>query len=317
MLAFGGAIGSFLNVVVYRCPRGLSIVHPGSQCPRCGHAIRARDNIPVLAWLWLRGRCRDCQAPISARYPTIELVVALLFASLGWIEVIQSGGGVAVSAIGSVTATDWPFEWRCGIWAFQLLPLCTVFAVALIHFDGLSAPRGIWYLAIIVGVTAPIIWPWLLPATPSGIAVDSPIVERTHHIIGTVLIAVVALLVHSLVKRFKTTSSSSQEYAFTTVLLTLGFSLSLGTRAGVAIVLVSLLLYLGSGLALGRNIPVALISVGIVWGWLLAWPALCDSFPLLGPAATHSQTLLLAGGGAVGIGLLAPFSARSKTPTGT
>lgn len=317
MLAFGGAIGSFLNVVVYRCPRGLSIVHPGSQCPQCGHAIRAWDNIPVLAWLWLRARCRDCQAPISARYPTIELVVALLFASLGWVEVIQSGGGVAVSAIGSVTATDWPFEWRCGIWAFQLLLLSTVLAVGLIHFDGLSAPRGIWYLAIIVGVTAPIIWPWLLPATPRGGAIDSPIVERTHHVIGSVMVVVVLLLVHLLLKRLRTASSSSQENVFTTMFLTLGFSLFLGPRAGVAIVLASLVLCLGGGLALGRKIPVALISVGIAWGWLLAWPGLCDSFPLLGPAATHSQTLLLAGGGAVGIGLLAPFSAQSKTSIGT
>lgn len=75
----GAIVGSFLNVVIYRLPRGESIVTPGSRCPGCGHAIRPRDNIPVLSWLALGGRCRDCGQPISVRYPTVELVTALLF----------------------------------------------------------------------------------------------------------------------------------------------------------------------------------------------------------------------------------------------
>lgn len=78
--ATGLAIGSFLNVVVHRVPAGLSVVAPASACPRCGHAIRARDNVPVLSWAVLRGRCRDCAAPISVRYPLVELATAALFA---------------------------------------------------------------------------------------------------------------------------------------------------------------------------------------------------------------------------------------------
>lgn len=76
----GLIIGSFLNVVVWRVPRGESVVSPPSACPSCGHAIRARDNVPVLGWLALRGRCRDCRAPISARYPLVELLTGVLFA---------------------------------------------------------------------------------------------------------------------------------------------------------------------------------------------------------------------------------------------
>lgn len=83
----GLSIGSFLNVVVYRVPRGVSIVRPASACPGCGSEIRARDNVPVLSWLLLGRRCRDCRTSISARYPLIELLtgvafvlVALLFA---------------------------------------------------------------------------------------------------------------------------------------------------------------------------------------------------------------------------------------------
>lgn len=79
---FGLAIGSFLNVVAHRVPRGRSIVAPRSACPACGHGIRARDNVPVLSWLLLRGRCRDCGAAISPRYPLVEAVTAALFVAV-------------------------------------------------------------------------------------------------------------------------------------------------------------------------------------------------------------------------------------------
>ncbi len=78
----GLLVGSFLNVVVWRVPRGESVAHPPSACPRCGHRIRVRDNVPVVSWLLLRGRCRDCQGPISPRYPAVELGTALLFAAV-------------------------------------------------------------------------------------------------------------------------------------------------------------------------------------------------------------------------------------------
>jgi leader peptidase (prepilin peptidase)/N-methyltransferase len=79
---FGGLIGSFLNVVAYRVPRGESLVSPGSRCPECGAPIKAYDNVPVLSWLVLRGRCRRCGARISPRYPLIELATAVAFAAV-------------------------------------------------------------------------------------------------------------------------------------------------------------------------------------------------------------------------------------------
>jgi leader peptidase (prepilin peptidase)/N-methyltransferase len=77
--ALGLIIGSYLNVVVYRLPRGESTVWPGSHCTSCGAAIRARDNLPVVSYLLLRGRCRSCATPISWRYPAIEALTGLLF----------------------------------------------------------------------------------------------------------------------------------------------------------------------------------------------------------------------------------------------
>lgn len=78
----GAMIGSFLNVVAFRLPRGESVVAPASRCPACGHAIRPWHNLPVVGWLALRGRCADCGVRISARYPLVELATALLYAAV-------------------------------------------------------------------------------------------------------------------------------------------------------------------------------------------------------------------------------------------
>jgi leader peptidase (prepilin peptidase) / N-methyltransferase len=100
--ALGAIIGSFLNVVIHRYPRGESIVFPPSRCPHCGTHIKPWDNVPILAWLWLRGRCRACRGTIDARYPLVELANALFY-----VAVIQrtgfGPGFVAVAALISMT----------------------------------------------------------------------------------------------------------------------------------------------------------------------------------------------------------------------
>jgi leader peptidase (prepilin peptidase)/N-methyltransferase len=79
LFVLGLCIGSFLNVVIARVPHGESIVRPRSRCPKCGHTLAWYENIPLVSWLALRGRCRSCKAPISIRYPLVELLVGLLF----------------------------------------------------------------------------------------------------------------------------------------------------------------------------------------------------------------------------------------------
>ena len=76
---FGMVVGSFLNVCITRIPEDVSIILPGSRCPECGTAIKFYDNVPVLAWIWLGGKCRACGAPISVMYPLVELGTGLLF----------------------------------------------------------------------------------------------------------------------------------------------------------------------------------------------------------------------------------------------
>jgi leader peptidase (prepilin peptidase) / N-methyltransferase len=81
----GTIIGSFLNVVIYRLPRKMSLSWPGSHCTACGHPIRWYHNVPVLGWIWLRGKCRDCGIKISPRYPLVEFTVGLAFLLVGWL----------------------------------------------------------------------------------------------------------------------------------------------------------------------------------------------------------------------------------------
>jgi leader peptidase (prepilin peptidase)/N-methyltransferase len=94
----GAALGSFLNVVVYRLPRHESLMRPGSHCPTCSSAVKPYDNVPVLAWVWLRGRCRACRARISARYPLVELATAALC-----LAVVLARSGAAGIALGLET----------------------------------------------------------------------------------------------------------------------------------------------------------------------------------------------------------------------
>lgn len=84
VFVFGALVGSFLNVVIHRVPLEQSIVFPSSTCPKCGTSIKPYDNIPILSWLILGGKCRACKAPISARYPSVELLHALLWVLVFW-----------------------------------------------------------------------------------------------------------------------------------------------------------------------------------------------------------------------------------------
>ncbi|MEA2402028.1 MAG: leader peptidase (prepilin peptidase) / N-methyltransferase [Thermoleophilaceae bacterium] len=100
----GALIGSFLNVVIYRLPRGGSLLTPGSHCPSCDAPVRAFDNVPVLSWLLLRGRCRSCAAPISPRYPAVELLTAVCFAAVVAVRGFDEGLWLELPFVASLIA---------------------------------------------------------------------------------------------------------------------------------------------------------------------------------------------------------------------
>lgn len=145
---FGACIGSFLNVVIWRLPRGESIVFPGSHCPCCGRGIRGYDNVPVLSWLLLRGRCRDCGVSISPRYLCIELLTALLLVGLYvayYLLHLRAGMGRFVDT--------WP------IFIAHATLLCGLLACSAIDIESFHVPLEVCWFLSLVGLVVATAWP--------------------------------------------------------------------------------------------------------------------------------------------------------------
>jgi leader peptidase (prepilin peptidase)/N-methyltransferase len=148
LFIFGAVIGSFLNVLIYRVPRGRSIVRPPSTCPTCGTRIRPRDNVPILAYLLLRGRCRDCGERISPRYPAVELLSGALALLVYW---------------------RFGFGWEFGT---VILLAYVLVVLSFIDLDMRILPDRITLPGIAVGlVLAPLTGLTTLPSSLTGVAV--------------------------------------------------------------------------------------------------------------------------------------------------
>ena len=147
VFALGAAIGSFLNVVIYRLPHKLSIVSPASRCPGCETPIKARHNVPIFGWLWLRGRCATCEIAISPRYPLIELSMACL--SLALFHTL-SGGLLTIEAVASeafISEVVVPYT-------LYLVFVAALVAVTFIDLDWFIIPDAISLPGIPLGICA-------------------------------------------------------------------------------------------------------------------------------------------------------------------
>ena len=138
---FGAVIGSFLNVVIHRVPNEESIVFPNSACPKCGSGIKAYDNIPILSWLALRGKCRNCKEPISPRYPAVEFLTALLYLAVYW----QIGFG--------------------GFLPIALVFVSTILALIFIDSEHMILPNVITYPLLGFAVLVRVIFPSFFAGT--------------------------------------------------------------------------------------------------------------------------------------------------------
>ncbi len=243
----GAMIGSFVNVVVWRLPRGESLSDRGSHCPRCGHAIRFYDNIPVVSYVLLGGHCRDCRAPISARYPTVEALFALLFFVLATIE----GAGDLANLPGAgkpvfSPATLW------GAVTLHLALLSTLLTALLIERDGWSVPFRLFIPVAMLAVVLPLfirgIQPLPLLANDAGWPNWQTALATSTA--GGLLAAIPALVAHQLAPRH----------------VCRGF-----VGAAVAV-----------GLAVGWQLATWLVTAGLVLTVLLQWQTLLRPHRLLG-----------------------------------
>lgn len=148
---FGLLVGSFLNVVVYRVPNGMSVVSPPSACPGCGSGIKGYDNVPVLSWLALGGKCRSCREPISARYPLVEAGVGVFFAVVaGWWWVVSTSSTISTSSITENGSTSRLVADLLVLVAFLWLAGISV-SLALIDIDTHKLPNAIVLPSYLVG----------------------------------------------------------------------------------------------------------------------------------------------------------------------
>jgi leader peptidase (prepilin peptidase)/N-methyltransferase len=177
LFAVGGSIGSFVNVVVYRLPRGRSLLG-ASHCPYCCEPIHPADNVPVFGWLRLRGRSRCCHLPISARYPLVELAVASLFVLRGKLE--RLGAGINLPLEGRVPVVGSELGWfiRQPRWdliatfAHHATLLCLLLTWGLIAEDGFRIPRVLLAVGLLLGFVAPAIEPAVQPMTWADTTAD-------------------------------------------------------------------------------------------------------------------------------------------------
>jgi len=140
----GASVGSFLNVVVYRLPAGISLLHPPSRCPVCFHALKKRENIPVLGWLWLRGQCAHCATRIPPRYPMVEAATGFLFA-----------------LIFGLFGSSWQ---TIGYWGF----VSWLLALALIDLDTMTLPNPLTQSGLVAGLGFQAVLGWLMTGTVAG-----------------------------------------------------------------------------------------------------------------------------------------------------
>lgn len=163
---FGATVGSFLNVVIWRMPRGETVVTRPSRCPFCSTNLKWNDNIPVLGWLMLGGRCRTCRLPISPRYPIVEAIMGAIFLLLLQFELLSGGGNLpgieAVRLNYSRAMLELQFG-LIGIYLFHCFLFCMLLCWSLIAWDRQRMPLTLALLTFGVGFIGPLIWPSLLP----------------------------------------------------------------------------------------------------------------------------------------------------------
>ena len=168
LFVMGAAVGSFLNVCIYRLPRGRNLFWPSSRCGSCFMPIRSLDNIPLLAYWRLGGKCRTCGARFSVRYFLVELIVGVVFAGLYFVEIGANVHGLDVwpfGGFGSLEAGQFPPH----SWAFFVghAVLASVLVVALgCLLDGEEVPRGLIVFGAVCGLVWALMYPWPTP-TPS------------------------------------------------------------------------------------------------------------------------------------------------------
>jgi leader peptidase (prepilin peptidase)/N-methyltransferase len=167
VFVLGTIVGSFLNVCIARLPLEKSILWPGSRCGRCLQPIRWYDNLPLVSYLVLRGRCRTCRQPYSARYFFVELLTGLGFAGLFYLEVVLNlhRWTVPWRPPFNVELGIFPVEWWLA-WGFHAILFALLLAVSVCDLDSREIPLALTVTGTVIGLVGSMLFPWPWPYTP-------------------------------------------------------------------------------------------------------------------------------------------------------
>jgi leader peptidase (prepilin peptidase)/N-methyltransferase len=212
--AFGACTGSFLNVVAYRLPANLSVIHPPSRCPTCGGRLAWRDNLPILGWLLLRGKCRFCREPISPQYPLVEAFTGVLFAGLYLLYFALPPREPLAAWLGGATpwwhAQGFAYAWPAFV---ALLGLVSgLIAATLADLRTFLIPQPITRTVTVLALAAWAVQPWLGLNWRAGDAAP-PIPVPAWPVAGAALGGLAGTLVALGLKRFGVIPESFADWA--------------------------------------------------------------------------------------------------------
>lgn len=276
--AFGAVIGSFLNVVIWRMPLGKSIVAPRSRCPKCRSAIRGYDNIPIVSWLILLGKCRDCKVSISPRYPIVEFCVGVLVLLLATVEGMTGGLNLPVDSQLASAASIW---WGWSAMGLHTLLLLTLFCQTMILFDGKSVPRRMYLLSMFAAVMVPLAFAGVRP-----VAVSTAVISN--HFLAEFVSTIAGVSAGIIVGWLCLPATANEQHdRLSTVWAFAICGLALGWQATIAIGVFSSVGYFASKFALyltgiHQRSPRSAMTFLVSAGYVLCWGDITAAMPQMG-----------------------------------
>jgi len=310
--ALGATIGSFLNVVAYRVPRGESVVFQRSHCPQCGTQILGRDNVPIFGWVMLGGRCRNCASKISARYPIVELITAVLFLGLYFVELISGGVNIPVRSPNTYAGVVWILmytKWDLvGMYLYHCFALSVLLSYVLIDIDRQQVNFRERLLAALMLMAPPLIWPDLMPVPYMAGGEDwlayAWLLAGAQCLLGGLMGMALGTLTKRTIGSVESNSQSMGQLA--SFLAVVG--IVLGWQGVIAVTLIGLLMRIVAGIIpIWRrgSIPftvlllVAFVTHQMIWRWTIEygspwWPShLTSGIGWVGVAAAIGLLLLV------------------------
>ena len=280
LFVVGTVVGSFLNVCIYRIPWEKSVIWPGSHCPRCLAEIQARDNVPILGWLMLRGGCRSCGIPISARYPAIEMLVGLLFTSVYLADGVLPREYIRDDVILLIKVT------------YHLLLVALLVTITFIDADLTIVPASITNLGIVLGLAIGAMFPEIRPVPVTATSWQGGLWVGTHGLlVGGGLILFVRIVGGIVFRR--EAMGSGDIHILAMIGAFIGWQAAVVTFFlapffGLAPALAKLTLLIGKKLSgrphlstdrelpFGPYLSMAAITLLLTWGWV--WPLALKSY---------------------------------------